>query len=122
MRRILTMAFALSSALAANFTTAVAPAAAAEQNRVCKVENVAAFTNRVHVRCDAVAGGGLIVPPVFFSVEVSSPLADKLLILGAAAIETNRPLHLTYEGLPGQNNPGCQVSDCRRLLSVWLMK
>lgn len=120
MRRLLITAVALSSALAANTTFAALPAAAAEQTRTCKVENVAVLSNRVHVRCDAIPGGGLLKPPTYFAVELNNPMADKLIALASQALIANRPLYLTYEGTPGANPPGCQVQDCRRLTGAWL--
>ena len=120
MRRLLITALALSSALAANTTFAALPAAAAEQTRACKVVDVTAFANRVHVRCNPIAGGGLMAPPTFFAVEIGSPMADKIVALASQALISNRTLQLTYEGLPGQNPAGCQVGDCRRLLSISL--
>jgi hypothetical protein len=120
MRRFLITAFALSSALVANAVSAPAPAEAADQNRTCKVNNVAVLGNRVHVRCDPIAGGGLLPPPIYFAVEINNPMADKLIILASQALLGNRPLSLTYEGTPGANPPGCAVNDCRRLTSAWL--
>lgn len=120
MRRILITAFALASALTANTVTLPAPAAAADQNRTCKVENVAVLNNRVHVRCDAIPGGGLLKPPVFFAVELNNPMADKLIALASQALISNRPLYLTYEGTLAANPPGCLPQDCRRLTGAWL--
>lgn len=120
MRRILIMALALSGAIAANTATLPAPAAAAEQTRACKVVNVAVLANRIHIRCNPVAGGGLVAPPIFFAVELNNPMADKAVALAAQALIANRELSITYEGTPGANPPGCLVQDCRRLTSVWL--
>ena len=120
MRRFLITAFALASAFTANTVSLPAPAAAAEQSRECKVVNVAVLNNRVHIRCNPIAGGGLMQPPVFFAVELNNPMADKAVALAAQALIANRTLNLTYEGTPGANPPGCQVADCRRLTSVWL--
>ena len=120
MRRILITALALASAMTANTVTSPAPAAAAEISRECKVVNVAVLNNRIHIRCNAIAGGGLTAPPIFFAVELNNPIADKAVALAAQALISNRTLNITYEGQPQANPAGCLVADCRRLTSVWL--
>jgi hypothetical protein len=108
--------------------------AAAELSRACTIQDVAAFTNRVHVHCaydDGRSGGGLYTrdyqpPPVpdrnvvYFAVGATSDpaLADRVIALATSASQQNKPLTIFYRTNPAENPPGCQPNDCRRLTGI----
>lgn len=104
-----------------------------ELRRACQIEDVAAFTNRVHVRCPygPIVHSGLYTrdyePPPrpdpgirFFAVgaTVDPALADRVIALASLAIEQNKHVVIFYRTDPAENPPGCLASDCRRLVGI----
>jgi hypothetical protein len=94
----------------------------------CAVASVAAFRDRIIVRCAPPApakGGGLsgaAEPAVLreFAIESVGPLTDPTLRLAVAARTSGRPLEILYVKDPGANPPGCPSDRCRRIAGVEL--
>jgi hypothetical protein len=104
-----------------------------ELRRQCQVMDVAAFTNRVHVRCPhgPTIRSGLYtrdyVPPpqpdtgvLYFAVGASADpaLADRVIALASLAVQQNKEVVIFYRTDPAENPPGCLPADCRRLVGI----
>jgi len=118
--------------------------------RTCQLDNVAAFENRVHVHCRVAQTGAPGSPvsqalgsflggstgaagPIsdaataarlaaigYFAVESGSPLATRVLQLGATAVSNGRTVDIFFDDGAGANPPGCLQNDCRRLIGLSL--
>jgi hypothetical protein len=82
----------------------------------CNSVDVAAFANRIHVRCDIAASGGI----VFFAVATAnSAHAARILSVLMMAHLTTRKIIIEYNPNDTTGTSfGCLANDCRRLLSV----
>jgi hypothetical protein len=104
-----------------------------ELSRTCVIADVAAFTNRVHVRCPHGSSprSGLYTreytPPVqpdpaviYFAVGATADpaLADRVIALAGLAVEQNKSVVIFYRTNPAENPPGCLAQDCRRLVGI----
>ena len=84
----------------------------------CKVEEVATYQNRVHVRCNEQVYGAYW-PRYFASPTSSSSESTRLVTLGSAALTGAGDLLITYEVLETDaQSYGCDESDCRRPLEI----
>jgi hypothetical protein len=104
-----------------------------EASKACQLDSVAAFQNRVHVQCINTTGGdGLHSAPDlsangragaglwYFAVDVQADpgLANRVVELGASAIEQNAHVTVFFRTNPAENPPGCLPADCRRLTGL----
>ena len=82
----------------------------------CNSVDVATYANRVHVRCDKAASGGI----VFFAVATAnSAHAARILSVLMMAHLTTRKIVVEYNPNDTSGTSfGCLAHDCRRLLSV----
>jgi len=86
--------------------------------RVCTVDEVATFQNRVHVRCQ-----GQETWPRYYAVPTSSSSeAARLVTLGTAALMSAGDLRLwvLFEAYEHYDSFGCSNSDCRRPIEIRL--
>lgn len=95
------------------------PAFAAPTTHTCKSVDVAAFAERIHVRCNVATASGI----VFFSVATAnSAHVARILSLLTAAHLAQRSISVEFD--PSDTSGvafGCQANDCRRLMSVGIL-
>jgi hypothetical protein len=92
------------------------PSFAASTFYSCKSVDVSVYAERIHVRCDKAATGGI----VFFAVSTAnSAHAARILSVLLTAHTTGRTITIEYDPNDTSGTAfGCQTSNCRRLLSV----
>ena len=84
---------------------------------MCQAAEIAAFSDRAHVRClNGVDHGTRTQPPAFVAVDiVTQPgLAAALMTAGARARDSGNTLYVLIDYAPAANLPGCLADDCRR--------
>lgn len=91
----------------------------------CHVNQVAAYANRVHVRCSNFSTLGLY----YYAVPTSSSAeAARLVTLGTAALASGKPLGIEAKLIVtpyidgDYASWGCALQNCRRALSVAIDK
>ena len=136
MRRKLWLAATAVAAAAAVVITRSASAATID--RQCAIGDVSVFADRVHLLCtpppqpdSAFAYSGALGRQVYavpytalpyFATETSGLLADKVVAVAIAALQTGRILAMTYDNDPAHNPAGCGTGDCRRVVALRLLK
>ena len=80
------------------------------------VNNIAAFDNRIHLRCSQ-ANGGVTYYAYPNDLEHAT-VANQILAIASSAFTLNRGIWLYYNSDSSLNPPGCNVSDCRGLTGV----
>jgi hypothetical protein len=96
--------------------SSVSPASP-EASHYCSVNNVAAFDNRIHVRCSTSPGGGVI----YFAHPTGSSngyTANRLLAVAQTAYALGKPVWVYYVSSSSSNPPGCNLGDCRLLTGI----
>jgi hypothetical protein len=102
-----------------------------EQSGNCLIIGVAAFSTRVHVRCGngselpkvvCIRGGaGDCIAPTLFAVPITNDaLASKVVILGAASIQTNKTAKIWFN-TDADERYGCLARDCRPLTGIEIL-
>lgn len=88
-------------------------------------DQVAVFTNRVHVHCQTVTGSPTMPDAVhWFAVSTAdSAMASRFMSIIQSAVLTTQPLYLFVDSadLSG-GNFNCATGDCRRLYGVELLR
>jgi hypothetical protein len=87
----------------------------------CSVSNVAAFENRVHLRCTTSPGGG-----IYYFAYASDPAhfstANQILAVANTAFALGKPVWVYYNISSSLNPPGCNTGDCRGLVGVSMVQ
>jgi hypothetical protein len=81
------------------------------------VSNVAAFDNRIHVRCSTSPGDGIW----YFAYPTNSSsgyTASRMLAVAQTAYALGKPVWVYYDLSSGSNPPGCNTGDCRLLTGI----
>lgn len=120
MRTIMAAILMAAGALAGAARAGEAPAGGAWAE--CQVTAVAAFRDRVELRCAGAAAdlsGGEGVPREF-AVETLGPLTEPTLRLAIAAKDRARPLGVLYVKDAAANPGGCAADRCRRIAGIEL--
>jgi len=126
-RVVLMLAFGGSALSVANVPNAQAD----EQSGTCLVVGVATFNTRVHVRCGSGSelpkvicipgAAGNCVAPTFFAVPITNDaLASKVVILGAASIQTSKNATIWFD-TNADGSYGCLARDCRPLTGIEIL-
>ena len=76
-----------------------------------EVNNVAAFNNRVHLRCSTSNGGILYYAYATDPANVAT--ANQILAIANTAFALNKGVWVYYYDSTSYNPPGCNVSDCQ---------
>lgn len=107
----------VTSALLALYSTT--PAFAAPTFHTCKSLDVSTYAERIHVRCNVAASGGI----VYFAVATAnSAHAARMLSVLTTAHLTQKSIRVEFDPNDTSGTAfGCQAHDCRRLLSVGLL-
>jgi len=99
-----------------------APELAPAVSVTCTIVDIAAFNNRIHVRCQANTGG-VGATRVFFAAPIGTTAESRLanrymaLLITAQAFGKHPVIEFTDAS---QNPPGCLEADCRPLTGVIL--
>lgn len=92
------------------------PADASNRTRVCKPATVGVFSNRIHVRCEAIGGQAYTEDIRYYAMKLDdSPQVQATLQLLLMAKAHNRQLSISFDESDYKSVPGCQGSNCRRL-------
>ena len=80
----------------------------------CFVRDVMAFYDRTHVRCYNKARGKLN----FFAVDTNQPVSATVLEKGLAAMQSGKPVTLSFAPDADLNPSNCDRANCRRLIDI----
>lgn len=98
-----------------------APAYAASKARLCKVDHVAVIEKRLHVKC-LPEQEAYTREITYYAMLLTEPVVKTEAVI-AMAIESkklNKPVRIWFDEADYASVPGCQGSDCRRLLGLAL--
>jgi hypothetical protein len=87
----------------------------------CDVNNVAAFENRIHVRCSSSPGSGIY----YFAYPTNAGggyTANRMLAVAQTAFALGKPLWVYYYESSEYNPPDCLTQDCRLLTGVSILE
>lgn len=101
-----------------SFAITSTPSIAAPQWHVCQPVDVAAFTSRVHVRCQTSAAGGI----KYFSVKASEDFAKNFLAIANSALLAGKSLKVRFDASTSGSNFGCARSDCRPATGIAIIR
>jgi hypothetical protein len=109
-KRLMAAASLAAVAILCGLTAGTAPAQAAIIK--CQPDEVAVWSNRIHVRCEAAVAG-----VSYFAVPVSDAAhAARMLSVISTAVVAGRAMLLTYEPSDTSGTSiGCPISNCRLL-------
>ena len=80
----------------------------------CFVRDVMAFYDRTHVRCYNKVNNRIN----FFAVDTAQPIAATLLQKSLNAMQTGKPITITFAPATDLNPSNCDRKDCRRLIDI----
>lgn len=83
----------------------------------CILDSVAAYENRMHVRCDTAAFDNVR----YFAIESTSAnemLINRVMAIGLTNMSMNRGVWVYYDVNSANNPPGCNIIDCRKLTGL----
>lgn len=88
------------------------------------VNNVAAFDNRIHLRCATTnnVGGSLVRYYAYPTSSSGGWTANRMLAVAQIAYALNRPVWIYYEANTAYNPPGCNTGDCRLVVGVSMVE
>lgn len=91
--------------------------AGTEASFACTINNVAAFDDRIHLRCTSSPGDGIwyFAHP---TGSFSGYTASRLLAVAQTAYALGKPVWVYYVSSSSSNPPGCNTGDCRLLTGV----
>jgi hypothetical protein len=90
--------------------------ASPEANLYCHVNNVAAFDNRIHLRCDESVGS--IRYFAYPTGSSSGWTANRMLAVAQTAYALGKPVWVYYVSSSDSNPTDCNTGDCRLLTGV----
>ena len=83
----------------------------------CTVDNVAAFENRIHLRCNNPYNTTIY----YFAYPTDSAhtaTANQILAIANTAFALGKPVWVYFNSSSADNPPGCNTGDCRGLVGV----
>lgn len=87
----------------------------------CTVVEIAAFEDRIHVRCTTAPSSA---PAVFFfaasTLPANSQNANRFLTLLNTALALNKTVYLWYDTSSSANPSGCSTGDCRKIVALYI--
>ena len=88
------------------------------------VNNVAAFDNRVHVRCSTVnvVGTDNVRYYAYATNGSNGYTANRLLAVAQTAFALGKAVAIFYDADSAHNPPGCYTTDCRLLLGISMIE
>lgn len=102
--------------------TSSAPASASTLSRSCPVDSVAVIDNRMHIKCASIPGVAHTQAIYYFAMPLTEPAAkiESIVTLAIEAKRIKKAMVLWFNMDDYKSVPGCQGSDCRRLLGAAL--
>jgi hypothetical protein len=97
------------------------PVHAASKGRLCKVDIVAVIEKRLHVKC-VPEQDAYTREIIYYAMLLTEPVVKTEAVI-AMAIESkklNKPVRIWFDDADYASVPGCQGSDCRKLLGLAL--
>jgi hypothetical protein len=84
------------------------------------INNVAAFDNRIHLRCATAnpVGTDTVYYYAYANDAAHATTANEMLAIGNTAFALGKGVYLYYNADPALNPPGCNTGDCRGLVGV----
>lgn len=112
----------VAALIAASIVLFYASNAQAAQSRLCNVDQVAVFENRIHIKCNAIAGKAYTKDIPYYAMAITKPKAviDNVIALAVGAKVTKKPLVVWFDWNDYKSVPGCRGNDCRRLVAAAL--
>ena len=118
----------MSLAVLAMLTTATWTTSANAEtimSRQCRVDQVAVFANRIHLKCNVDPGKAYTGDIRYYAAAITadartSIMVESIVALAIAAKQTNKPMVIGFDMDDYRSVPGCQGSDCRKLVSAAL--
>lgn len=88
------------------------------------VDNVAAFDNRIHVRCSTVnvVGTDNVRYYAYATNGSNGYTANRMLAVAQTTFALGKGVVLFYDPDSAHNPPGCYTSDCRLLLGISMVE
>lgn len=80
----------------------------------CFVRDAMVFYDRTHVRCYNKVNNRIN----FFAVDTNQPIAATLVQKALSAMQTGKPLTITFAPTTDLNPTNCERKDCRRVIDV----
>lgn len=115
---------ALAGSRAVRAQDQVASAASADPNLVqfgcTSIDNVAAFDNRIHVRC-AIPNGSILYY-AYPTTASNGYTANRMLAVAQTAFALGKGVVIFYQSSTSYNPPGCNTGDCRLLTGLSMVK
>lgn len=84
------------------------------------IDNVAAFDNRIHVRC--ATANGSIQYYAYPTTGSDGFTANRMLAVGQTAFALGEGVVIFYQASTSYNPPGCNTGDCRLLVGLSMVK
>jgi hypothetical protein len=93
------------------------PAAAANSQRLCNVDQVAVIESRLHIKCAPNPQQAYTGEIRFYAMGLNEPAAkvDAIISMAIAAKQLRKPMVLWFDMDDYRSVPGCQGTNCRRL-------
>lgn len=103
----------LAGATACCLATLAPPLSAEPASHTCRAIEIATFSNRIHVRCDTAASGGI----VYFAVPTANNAhAARILSTLLAGHIAGKQMVMGYDATDTSGDAfDCRQADCRRL-------
>jgi len=102
----------------------ITPAASADPNYTpfscTSIDNVAAFDNRIHVRC--ATPNGSIKYYAYPTSGSNGYTANRMLAVGQTAFALGKGVVIFYQPSSSYNPPDCNTGDCRLLTGLSMLK
>lgn len=97
-------------------------AQAQSQSRLCEVDQVGVFENRIHIKCAPIADKAFTKDILYYAMRIDNPavMVDNIVALAVGAKQTRKPLVIWYDFNDYKSVPGCQGVNCRRLVAAAL--
>lgn len=118
------VSLALLATLAAT-TWAIPAKAESIVSRECRVDQVAVLANRMHLKCNVDPRQTYTGEIRYYAVAITADartgiMVESIIALAIAAKQANKPMVIRFDMDDYRSVPGCQGSDCRKLVSAAL--
>lgn len=93
--------------------------------RVCSINALGVFTNRIHIHCLSEVQTNPSHPIVFFATPVNSQYRDfnqHVMTVVKIAMESKKKVRISFSQDSTSENWGCQSNNCARLDSIEIFK
>jgi hypothetical protein len=84
------------------------------------ITNIAAFDNRIHVKCSSANGD--ILYYAYANDASNAIVANQILAVANTAFALGKGVWVYYNTSPTYNPPGCNTGDCRGLVGISILQ